>query len=127
MGMIYEEMCLCVVAISRKNNSINSILLLPLLCRANLSLTSFRETHAGGWRGPDAHTGLEAIFTRTMCPPKKMSIGHSSMMSKDVRDVNGNPGDLHPIFTLNICLLWFCIVLKLDVNPQGSHLHYWQP
>ena len=28
--MIYEEMCLCVVAISRKNNSVNSILLLPL-------------------------------------------------------------------------------------------------
>ena len=22
---------------------------------------------------------------------------------------------------------WLCVVLKLDVNPQGSHLHFWNP
>ena len=56
-----------------------------------------------------------------------MNMDHSFMIPKDAKNVNGNPGDRHPIFIIKICPFWFHVVLELDVNPQGSHLHFWHP
>ena len=30
-------------------------------------------------------------------------------------------------FTMKIKYFWFLVVLKLDVNHQGSHLLFWHP
>ena len=38
------------------------------------------------------HTGLKADLSREVCPPKEKNMDNCYMMSKDVKNVNGNPG-----------------------------------
>ena len=49
------------------------------------------------------------------------------MMSKNVKKIDGNLGDLHPNLVLSVIKIDIFYNVNLDVNPQGSHLHFGQP
>ena len=46
-------------------------------------------------------------------------------MSKHVKKINGNPGDLHPYLVLYVIKIDIFYSVNLDVNPQGPHLHFY--
>ena len=47
------------------------------------------------------------------------------MMFVDSKNVYGNPISQHPNCTLKLSLVKPILELNLDVNIQGSHIHFW--
>ena len=64
--MIFEEMCLFVVAISRTNNSVNSILLLPLFTILTIFQMTF-ETAVGFLRNATLGGKTDSLYSPSSC------------------------------------------------------------
>ena len=102
-------------SMASESNSVTSITYVPILpWTLNAAMSLFKR-------------GRLSSLDLLASPQVKMRIDPWYMMFWDVKIANGNSWHWLPIFTLKVGPTWLLLVLKLDVNPQGSPLYFWHP